>query len=39
MIIDRHGGQLVVSSADPKGAIFRIVLPRMMTVADHELAA
>ena len=39
MIIERHGGQLVVSSADPKGAIFRIILPRMRTVADHELAA
>ena len=29
MIIERHEGQLSVSSADQHGAIFRIVLPRM----------
>jgi signal transduction histidine kinase len=29
MIIERHAGQLSVSSADRHGAIFRIVLPRM----------
>src|SRR5215469_16721349 len=28
MIIERHGGQLSASSALPRGAIFRIVLPR-----------
>ena len=28
MIIERHGGQLSASSAVPRGAIFRIVLPR-----------
>ena len=28
MIIERHGGQLLASSAVPRGAIFRIVLPR-----------
>ena len=39
MIIERHGGQLVVSSADPHGAVFRIILPRMKNVADRELAA
>ncbi len=39
MIIERHGGQLVVSSADPHGAIFRIVLPRMKSAADRDLAA
>ncbi len=39
MIIERHGGQLVVFSAEPQGAVFRIVLPRMKTLVDHELAA
>ncbi len=39
MIIERHEGQLVVSSAVPHGAVFRIVLPRMKSVADRELAA
>jgi signal transduction histidine kinase len=29
MIIERHQGQLAVSSASPHGAIFRIVLPQM----------
>jgi C4-dicarboxylate-specific signal transduction histidine kinase len=28
MIIERHGGQLSASSAIPRGAIFRITLPR-----------
>jgi signal transduction histidine kinase len=28
MIVQRHKGQLSVSSADPHGAIFRIILPR-----------
>jgi signal transduction histidine kinase len=39
MIIERHGGQLVVSSADPHGAIFRITIPQMKRVGDRELAA
>jgi signal transduction histidine kinase len=39
MIIERHGGQLGVSSAEPHGAVFRIILPRIKRVADHELAA
>jgi signal transduction histidine kinase len=39
MIIERHGGQLVVSSADPQGAVFRIILPRMKRVADLDLGA
>ena len=39
MIIERHEGQLVVSSADPRGAIFRVILPQMKIVADRELAA
>jgi signal transduction histidine kinase len=39
MIIERHGGQLVVSSADPHGAIFCIILPQMRGVRDRELAA
>jgi signal transduction histidine kinase len=29
MIVERHEGQLSVSSADPHGAIFRITLPQM----------
>jgi signal transduction histidine kinase len=29
MIVERHGGQLSVSSADPRGAIFRIILPQI----------
>jgi signal transduction histidine kinase len=28
MIVDRHGGQLSVSEAQPRGAIFRIALPQ-----------
>ena len=28
MIVERHEGQLLVSSADPRGAIFRIILPQ-----------
>jgi signal transduction histidine kinase len=28
MIVDRHGGQLSVSAAQPRGAIFRIELPQ-----------
>ena len=39
MIIERHGGELVVSSADPHGAVFRIILPQIKRVADRELAA
>lgn len=39
MIIERHGGQLVVSSADPHGAVFRIILPQTKSVADRQLAA
>jgi signal transduction histidine kinase len=27
MIVERHGGQLSVSAAEPRGAIFRLVLP------------
>src|SRR5215472_5597425 len=27
-IIERHGGQLLASSAIPRGAIFRVILPR-----------
>jgi signal transduction histidine kinase len=27
MIVERHGGQLSVSSAQPRGSIFRLVLP------------
>jgi signal transduction histidine kinase len=30
MIVERHEGRLSVSSADPRGAIFRIILPRIM---------
>jgi signal transduction histidine kinase len=29
MIVERHEGRLVVSSANPHGAIFRIMLPQM----------
>jgi signal transduction histidine kinase len=29
MIVERHEGQLSVSSANPHGAIFRIALPQM----------
>ena len=29
MIIERHDGQLVASSANPQGAVFRILLPQM----------
>jgi signal transduction histidine kinase len=29
MIVERHGGQLSVSSSSPKGAIFHMKLPRM----------
>jgi signal transduction histidine kinase len=29
MIVERHDGELSVSSADPRGAIFRIKLPQM----------
>jgi len=29
MIVERHDGNLSVSSADPHGAIFRIKLPQM----------
>ena len=29
MIVEHHGGELSVSSADPHGAIFRIKLPQM----------
>jgi signal transduction histidine kinase len=39
MIIERHGGQLVVSSADPHGAVFQIIVPRMKSAADRDLAA
>jgi signal transduction histidine kinase len=28
MIVERHEGDLSVSSADPRGAIFRIILPQ-----------
>jgi signal transduction histidine kinase len=30
MIMDRHGGQLSVSAAQPRGTIFRMVLPQRM---------
>jgi signal transduction histidine kinase len=39
MIIEHHGGQLVVSSAHPHGAVFRITLPQVKRIADRELAA
>jgi signal transduction histidine kinase len=39
MIIEQHGGHLVVSSADPHGAVFRIILPQMKRALDRELAA
>jgi signal transduction histidine kinase len=39
MIIERHGGQLVASSGDPQGAVFRIIFPQVERVADRELAA
>jgi signal transduction histidine kinase len=29
MIVERHDGELSVSSADPHGTIFRIKLPQM----------
>jgi signal transduction histidine kinase len=29
MIVERHEGRLAVSSANPHGAIFRIMLPQM----------
>jgi C4-dicarboxylate-specific signal transduction histidine kinase len=29
MIVERHDGQLSVSPADPRGAIFRIILPQI----------
>jgi signal transduction histidine kinase len=29
MIVERHEGKLSVSSADPRGAIFRIILPQI----------
>ena len=28
MIVERHDGKLSVSSADPRGAIFRVILPQ-----------
>ena len=39
MIIERHGGQLVASSADPHGAVFRITIPQIRRGGDRELAA
>jgi signal transduction histidine kinase len=27
-IVEQHGGQLSASSANPRGAIFRVTLPR-----------
>jgi signal transduction histidine kinase len=39
MIVERHGGQLVVSAADPHGAVFRIILPQIKLAPDRELAA
>jgi signal transduction histidine kinase len=39
MIIERHEGQLVVSSADPHGAVFQITIPQMKKAGDRELAA
>jgi signal transduction histidine kinase len=39
MIVERHGGHLVVSSAKPHGAVFRIMLPQMERMPDRELAA
>jgi signal transduction histidine kinase len=39
MIVERHGGQLVAASADPHGAIFRIILPQMKSAVERELAA
>ena len=33
MIIERHDGQLIASSANPRGAVFRILLPQMKS--DH----
>jgi signal transduction histidine kinase len=34
MIIDRHGGQLSASPAQPRGAIFRMVLPQDSVLTD-----
>ena len=34
MIVERHDGQLSVSSAEPRGAIFRITLPRSIRFTD-----
>ena len=33
MIVERHEGRLAVSSANPRGATFRILLPQMKTLA------
>jgi signal transduction histidine kinase len=33
MIVERHGGQLSVSPASPRGAIFQIILPRLKAAA------
>jgi signal transduction histidine kinase len=35
MIVERHEGRLVVSSANPHGAVFRIMLPQMKSAALH----
>jgi signal transduction histidine kinase len=32
MIVERHEGRLSASSANPHGAIFRIVLPQMKSL-------
>ena len=37
MIVERHDGQLSVSAADPRGAIFRITLPQSIRRADRPL--
>jgi signal transduction histidine kinase len=29
MIIERHGGQISASAANPRGSIFQIILPKM----------
>jgi signal transduction histidine kinase len=33
MIVERHGGQLTATSAEPRGSIFRVVLPAARTSA------
>jgi signal transduction histidine kinase len=39
MIVERHEGQLSVSSADPRGAIFRIILPQISWSTNNLMCA